>query len=305
MTTQNTFDKIANWKQEKLGICDNDIGMNLDFNTKKYKSYINNCEFLETKEWTFSTANNRMITHKMNRAVENSPYMIFKNLRFKNENDANKIKSIEYVIGGTRTDKIYSEIFPQLRKIYNINDDKVIPFHLFIDGMCGLYFHEITINVTLEDNIFEHNITIQYDVHKNLNYNQNIFTKPELKIPTYICECQIGTTQLYPNHNNVQGILLYFNQPTYYMITDNVHKEYKLINHNDDEITLNKDENNIIHLTPSTDISDLTRYGINFSRYSDTLFTFKSPKNEKIKLYSIHWNSLSVVDGCANLSYIY
>lgn len=305
---QTTFDKIAIIKSDNLGVANDFMDQQLKTMTQEYQDYMSNSEFVETKEFSVPSISNKNITYTLNK-FDDSELYILKNLRFKNKNDINKIKYIILEIGGSNIDNINSNVFQQLRKIYEIDDDNVIPFHLFIKGIPCLRYHEINCNIYVNDNVIGDNIIIQYDVYKNLNHSEedlksdNHELYPKLQIPTYQLQCNQMTSKIYTKHHNIQSVTLYCYNQIYYIFTDKDYDEYKLII-DDDEITLNPDDNNIMNLTPSNNNDDLLKYGLNFSKFENTPYlTFKASETQSIQVYCINWQCIEVMGGMAGTRY--
>ena len=62
---------------------------------------------------------------------------VYKNLRFSSNKFNKVIESCELSTNGERVDKIYNNLFLNLREFYNITDDCVIPFHFCKDFLPG------------------------------------------------------------------------------------------------------------------------------------------------------------------------
>lgn len=309
--TQEVFDQIAILKQEHLGPHDKIMEEKLESIYKHYFEYMNNCEFIETKEFIIPAMSDKKFSNYINRTCnDSSSELIFKNLRFKNQTDAKKIAYFQLEIGGQYIDQIYPEVFKQLRKIYNEEDTRVIPFYLFIHGMIGLLYHVIRINTVTNDNITKGDIVIQYDTYKNLNHTElelksdDSDKMPKLEIPIFLLNYDgEDSTELVPETNNTYKIRCNFNHPNYHLWSDIKYNKYQLILNGNNNITLTPDENNILNLTPSHDVDDLLQYGLNFSRVDHIKIQFRDSKKRKIKLYGIHWNMLRIICGMAGTYY--
>jgi len=75
---------------------------------------------------------------------------VIKNFRINNIDLFNKIDSIDLEIGGSQIERIYPEIFPNLRSLYGIDDKYIIPFSFMNTGINLLVYHGIRITIVFK-----------------------------------------------------------------------------------------------------------------------------------------------------------
>ena len=102
-------------------------------NNKKYESIKSQLQFKET--WTILPNGGkpnygRRFSYNLPNFPQNGNQRhVYKNLRFSSDKFNNIIDNCELNSGGSRIDKIYTNLYNVLRHVYNINNDTVLPFY--------------------------------------------------------------------------------------------------------------------------------------------------------------------------------
>ena len=216
---------------------------------------------------------------------------MYKNLQFKGNID--NIEWIELQVGGQRIDRINMIFYKTLQKFYKMDG---IPFYSFKYGHFMAFYNQTKILFKVRKPT---KISLQLD-----KYNKQII---DLKMQ------QLLYMNSYHNlHVNVKkkdnDICLYFNHPTYFLLSNHKLENIKLIlfgkykNGNEHEFNIHQ-YGQIIRLTLKLDSDDISNYSFNFSRVQNIRLKFDSPNSDKIIISSIHFNILRHESGLSGLAF--
>lgn len=228
-------------------------------------------------------------------------HIIFKNLRFSNESDIDKIESVELEIGDQIMDRVHTSVFPQLRKIYKINDKSVIPIQIFINGVPRIEHFNYRLNIITKKGYADQVFTVLLDGYNSNSYNEMTF----LEIPFFQEQfpgSDIG--RVISNTDNRQKVNIGFNHPVYYLIVKTSKKcRCSLRLDNLLEIPLESDENGIVYLTPSMSLKDCAEYGLNFSQFNMAELIMDTDEHIEVEVYAVSIRMLTCRSGMAGISY--
>jgi hypothetical protein len=251
-----------------------------------YKQYTNNCEFLETVEYTCENSNSILVTIP----YFNSEYF-YKNLRF--DCDFENVQSIELDIGGQRMAYIDMEYYDVLQKFYEM---KGIPFYIFKYGFitCGFHRGEITFRLKKLSKL-----RVLVDKYLNKQYHPNLsLTLQTFKYYTYhhdIMELNVkekdNEINIWRFQNIIYVLLCNHKLTNIRLILNN--KEFRLYQYGQ-----------IIRLTNEINSEKISNFGFNGSRFNNIQLKFDSPESNNIKLWCIKGNILMYKSGLCGYRYM-
>lgn len=261
---------------------------NVIVNQQYFLNYVNNSKYIETIE----------IDSKI---PERNPNCVFKNLRFKDENDLSKIDRIEMCVGKLRFDIVYSELYKTIQSVYEMD---TIPLYMFKIGMPQLVTHEYEIILHKKDEFKNEKIIMLIDVYynsENLGINDDSENKKFVEFLSYQSQV-IGFTKNEKVQINV-------NHPCYLFISNKrIHNIKLILKYSEDDVVfdLEQDENNVIKLAKHFNVGDFTKYGINFSRIHTAFLTYEKDETDKddtLSIIAINSNVVRMSNGMSGLAF--
>ena len=278
-------------------------------------------------------------THDLSTEFTNSHsferYMVRK-IRIDDLDMLEQIDYFELQIGGTRMDRIYPDIFPKLRKLYNIKDKYILPFFLMIKGVQIFAYHEIRIHIKLKNDKSVHvapRLSIELGTMNKMTYlryrSDRSFLykgKRQQKYPTqtYLFKVKMyqiekethddisKNHEMFTNHDNSGRLFLY--HPTYYLMCNKSIKDVELIINKKYIVSLSQ-EDGIFKLTPTCNIQyilesrEYLQYGINFSLVDVVCIRYNyvnekdKKSNAKDTFYTISRDTLRMMSGMAGCAW--
>lgn len=223
---------------------------------------------------------------------------IYKNLRFENEKNIDKIEHIILYIGGVKFDKFYGDFYKQLQNLYEM---KNIPFYIFKNGLISQQYHEFEIDITFK-NKETHDVKILVDKYKNCELSNRLYKFSTYQNYNFYIQPNKCDNKIYDNKFTV------INHPVYLFISNKKIKNIKLIiNINVDsepeEFNLKQDENLIIHLTDNKDLNYFSNYFLNFSKIHSYKLKFDCDNYNNLKIIAINSHPVRMMNGMIGLMY--
>ena len=297
------FQTFHNLHNIYSGTQDNGINQLITSNKEKHTLSLldNNSTFIKKHIFTIKKKNNNNIVS------------IFIDLQHKEVatnfqiNNLHLIESISLIIGFQPIDKIYTNIFDTLRKIYNMNANE-IPMYMFKLGLSHFIYHGICINIKYKNDIDLNDVILSADIYSNLE----IIIKYD-KIIHLIQYLHFNNNKSLNYINNIyqRKYSLNFNHPVYCIILNTKcdgevylelsNKKIKLLNL--------QDEPNIkvLPLTKLYDEDDILNNSINFSKVDKCNICLESDNqndlDNEIEIFALSLNIIRNTNGMAGLAY--
>lgn len=214
---------------------------------------------------------------------------IYRNLRFENEEDINKIEYIELQIAGSRHDRIYMDFYHNLQKLYEMN---TIPLYYFKFGLISLLYHEIQLQIKFK-NESDNYVKILVDKYKNCNRTNKSY------------EFMIYQNQDVLFYDDKKKFFL--NHPCYLLIANKKLKNIKLKLQKDkeselEEFKLEQDANNIIYLTNNKDLNHFSR-SFSFSKIDYSYLHYECDDEEGLRITAINSHVSRMMSGMCGLAF--
>ena len=214
---------------------------------------------------------------------------IYRNLRFENEEDVNKIEYIELLIGGSRHDRIYMDFYHNLQKLYEMNN---IPLYYFKFGLISFLYHDIELKIKFK-NESDNYVKILFDKYKNCNRTNKSYE-----------------FMIYQNQEvffNDDKKTLNLNHPCYLLIANKKLKNIKLKLQKDkeselEEFKLEQDNNNIIYLTNNKDLNHFSR-SFDFSKIDYSYLHYECDDEEGLRITAINSQVSRMMSGLCGLAF--
>lgn len=224
----------------------------------------------------------------LNKSTKENEF-IYRNLRFENEEDINKIEYIELFIGGSRHDRIYMDFYHNLQKLYEIN---TIPLYYFKFGLISLLRYNIELNIKFK-NESDNYVKILVDKYKNCNRTNRSY------------EFMIYQNQNIYFYNDKNQLNL--NHPCYLLIANKKLKNIKLKLKKDkesevEEFKLEQDNNNIIYLTNNKDLNHFSR-SLNFTKIYRSFLHYECDDEEGLRITAINSHVSRMLSGMCGLAF--
>lgn len=247
--------------------------------------------FVETLEFQYKHDDDEKYGYNFYLLNENTKQneFIYRNLRFENEEDINKIEYIELQIAGTRHDRIYMDFYHNLQKLYEMN---TIPLYYFKFGLISLLYHDIQLQIKFK-NESDNYVKILVDKYKNCNRTDKSY------------EFMIYQNQAVYFYDDKKKLNL--NHPCYLLIANKKLKNIKLKLQKDkeselEEFKLEQDNNNIIYLTNNKDLNHFSR-SFNFSRIDYSYLHYECDDEEGLRITAINSHVSRSMSGMCGLAF--
>lgn len=285
------YNKINYMKQIARGRQDEDIRAKKNINLV----YSNNTRFKESCSLEQSGTKLSFRLH----SGDNSGVLL-KNLKCSH---VENIESIELIIEHNRINKVYSESFDALRKLYDMNETE-IPIYLFKYGCPLFLYHFVEINVIMNHHI--DNVILTYDLYEHDNEDLKLATQTnnDTHLEIMLFQEQFCSNKIVKGENEID---LHFNHPVYYLIT---------LGHTNDNVqlqtpfgklylkpSLTTQNYKIYPLTPSMNLEDLKMYGLNFSKMDTVKLIVNSDEDSDLKVFGVNYQGMRIINGMGGLAF--
>lgn len=297
------MEKITKWKEKYWGMQDELLASEQFIeNHRKYQDtklkYVTTMELVPAGQVGYDRRVSLLTNH-----FDESKY-VYKNFRISSSKFNKCINHIILDVGGSKHDKVYSNVFKVLRHIYGIEDETVVPFYFNTEG------NYLPI-LTYFDTRFHLEFTEEGDEDLDeLGFYIDLYEREEP------CEGKHPSLEymimqlLYTGEEQIKNtdvlLRLHFHSVCTHLIFNIPNKklsEFKLLLDKEDTgLTLEDaevyDDHYIVSLTRSLKFKDLVKSGINLSgQKSKMSFKFDDDKESVSRVYALGMNVIRVKSG--------
>lgn len=260
---------------------------------KGYSDLVDGSEFIETVELTGIDKKNSFgrYIYKLYESGNDRPYL-FKNLRFKNKDDLDKVTKFELQVGGQNFNSFTSCFYKAIGLFLEMDG---IPLYMFKEGLLMLKYHET--NIILNTNISD--IVLLVDKHMIRERN----TVKNISLEYTVYQMHPSYMKIQRNDDGLMSMDLYINHPLYFLIVGQKIYDIKLyINRN--VFVVKQDINGIINLTNNLKLMDFATYSINAGKIDSFRLTYRCDENiENIEYCAVCAQQVRTISGMSGMAY--